>query len=384
MGLKFAHMGDCHLGAWKQQALRFLNFQSFQKAIDKCIVEKVDFVIITGDLFDAAYPPIETLKEAFAEFKRLYEQKIPVFLIAGSHDYSASGKTFLDVLEKAGFCKNVAVFEERNTSIMLHPTLYKNVAIYGYPGRKTGLEVEDIQRIKIHDAPGMFKILLLHTAIRDAVGSLPIKAVNHEQLPQVDYLALSHLHILYQRNNRVYSGPTFPNSLSELEELKAGYFCIFDNGKIRREEIKIKEVVSIQIVIEDARQAAQQIITCLDKEYLKDKILILKLSGILQKGKVADIDMKAVEEYTRKREVFTLLKSTNKLHLPESEIKIDLQETGNLEEQIMDRFQENHPSKFNIYITSLMKSLQAEKLDEERSAVFEERILSEVRKAFSL
>ncbi|MBM3233456.1 DNA repair exonuclease, partial [Candidatus Pacearchaeota archaeon] len=308
MALKFTHLGDCHLGGWKQPALRLLNFQSFQRAIDKSISEKVDFVIITGDLFDAAYPSIETLKEAFHEFKRLYIERIPVFLIAGSHDYSASGKTFLDVLEKAGFCRNVAISEERNDSLMLHPTLYKNVALYGYPGKKTGLEVDDIQRIKLHDAPGMFKILLLHTAIKDAVGNLPIKAVDHEKLPKVDYLALSHLHVLYNRQNRVYSGPTFPNSLLELEELRAGYFCIFENGKIRREEIKIKEVLSVNCVIDDAREAASKIVSSLDKEHLRDKILILKLSGIIQKGKISDIDFKIIDEYVRKREVFAFIK----------------------------------------------------------------------------
>ncbi len=384
MALKFAHMGDCHLGGWKQLSLRLLNSQSFQKAIDKCIAEKVDFVIITGDLFDAAYPPIETLKEAFHEFKRLAQEKIPVFLIAGSHDYSASGRTFLDVLEKAGFCKNVGISEERNGSIMLPPTLYKNVALYGYPGKKTGLEVEDIARIKLHDSPGMFKILLLHTAIRDAVGTLPIKAVDHEKLPQVDYLALSHLHVLYHRQNRVYSGPTFPNSVSELEELKSGYFCIFDNGRVRREEIKTKEVLSLSFIIEDAREAAQNIITKLEKEFLKDKIVILKISGILQKGKVSDIDFKSIEEYLKNKGVYTFLKSTSKLHLPDSEIKIDFQDTGNLEEQIMKKFQENNPSKFNLQIPSLMSALQTEKLDEERATVFEDRILTEVRRIFAL
>ena len=105
--MKFAHLGDCHLGGWRHPELKDLNFKSFQTALERCIKEKVDFVLITGDLFDSAYPPIDTLKETFREFRRLKEADIPVFIIAGSHDYSVSGKTFLDVLEKSGFCKNV-------------------------------------------------------------------------------------------------------------------------------------------------------------------------------------------------------------------------------------------------------------------------------------
>src|SRR3989344_5968286 len=127
--MKFVHMGDCHLGGWRQQELKDLNFRSFQIAIEKCIKEKADFVLIAGDLFDSAYPPIETLKDTFSEFRKLSDANIPVFLIAGSHDYSVSGKTFLDVLDKAGFCKNVEKHEIINDKIILLPTIYKNIAI---------------------------------------------------------------------------------------------------------------------------------------------------------------------------------------------------------------------------------------------------------------
>ena len=66
---KFAHISDVHLGGWKQSELQELNLQSFKKAFQMCIAEKVDFVLIAGDLFDSAYPSIEILKETFAEFK---------------------------------------------------------------------------------------------------------------------------------------------------------------------------------------------------------------------------------------------------------------------------------------------------------------------------
>ena len=202
--MRFGHIGDCHLGGWREPEMLELNTRSFQYAVDKFIREKLDFVLIAGDLFDSAYPPIEVMKEAFNEFRKLKESNIPVFLIAGSHDYSVSGKTFLDVLEKAGFAKNVFQPEERNNVIFLNPVIYKNVAMYGYPGKKSALEVEEIARIKLHDAPGLFKILMLHTALRDAVGTLPIAAVDQDKLPLVDYVALAHLHVRYHKKNRVY------------------------------------------------------------------------------------------------------------------------------------------------------------------------------------
>ena len=382
--MKFAHMGDCHLGGWRQPELKELNFSSFRVAIDLCIHEKVDFVLIAGDLFDSAYPPIDTLKDTFREFRRLAEAKIPVFLIAGSHDYSASGKTFLDVLEKSGFCKNVSIFEERQGKIMLEPTIFKNVAIYGYPGKKSGLEVEEIERIRLQDSPGFFKILMLHTAIRDAVGTLPIKAVDERLLPKTEYLALGHLHIPYNKENRVYCGPIFPNDLGELEELKGGSLYIVENGKPRRVEIRLKPILSLTVEVTNALTATEEIIARLSKEALKGAIIILKLYGFLEKGKTSDIDFTKIENYVRKQGAYVFLKSTTKLQVAEQEITLDLSDTPDMEQQIIRKFEEGHPSPLNSLISPLLKSLQIEKGEDEKISVFEERLVSESRRIIGI
>src|SRR3989344_2887414 len=329
--MKFAHLGDCHLGGWRQPELKDLNLKSFQYAITKCLSEKVEFVLITGDLLDSAYPPIETLKEAFSEFRRLKEAGIPVFLIAGSHDYSVSGKTFLEVLEKAGLCINAVKYEERAGKIVLLPILYGNVAIYGYSGKKSGLEMDDIERIKLQDSPGLFKILMLHTAIKDALGNLPIKSVDEKKLPKVNYLALSHLHIIYNKENRVYSSPIFPNNLSELEELKHGSFYLFENGRAVRQEITLKELFILNMGLKNALSATDDIIQELDNGNIKDKIVLLKLSGILEQGKSTDIDFQKIEEFTKSKGAFVFIKSISRLHLPDAEVKMDLLDSINLE-----------------------------------------------------
>lgn len=382
--MKFAHLGDCHLGGWRQPELKELNFQCFQYAIDECLSEKVDLVLIAGDLFDSAYPPIDTLKETFYEFKKLKDAGIPVFLIAGSHDYSAAGKTFLDVLERAGFCKNVSIFEERNDKIVLQPTLYKNFAIYGYPGKKSSLEVDEIARIKLQESPGLFQILMLHTAIRDAVGTLPIKAVEHRNLPKVDYIALAHLHINYQKENTTYSGPIFPNNISELEELKGGSFYIVDNRAIKKREIKLKEVLVFNLEIKNALDATESILASLKKENVRNKIVILKLYGILETGKSADIDFVKIENYLKSEKAYVLLKSTTKLHMAEADVKIEAINSVQLETEIIKKFEETNKSKFNPMIPSLLKSLQVEKIEDEKLLTFEDRLISEAKKVLTL
>ncbi len=382
--MKFAHLGDCHLGGWRQPELVALNQESFHRAIDVCIKERVEFVLVAGDLFDSAYPPIDIIKEAFQEFKRLKDANIPVFLIAGSHDYSVSGKTFLEVLEKAGFAKNVHQGEERNGFIYLHPTIYKNIAIYGYPGRKSGLEVEDVRRIKLHDSPGLFKILMLHTTLREAVGTLPIPAVSADELPKVDYLALSHLHINYNKNGRVYSGPIFPNNSLELEELQGGSFYIVDtSGKIERQEIKIKDVYIIDIDLTNGLTATETILERIRNEVLENKIVILRLRGFLEVGKTVDIRFNEIEQVVRKKGAYVLLKNISQLRTKEAELRVDT-EPENLEEVIIARFKEENKSSFNQYIDALIPALQVEKKEDEKSQIYEDRLYDEIRKVLQL
>ena len=284
------------------------------------------------------------------------------------------------MLDNAGFSKNVAVYEERDNKIILLPTIYKNIALYGYPGKKSGLEVDEISKIKIQDSPGLFKILMLHTTLRDAVGNLPIKAVEHEKLPKVDYLALSHLHIKYNKENRVYSGPIFPNNISELEELKGGSFYIFDNGIIKREEIKIKDVITLNLTIKDALNATELIISELKKLSLHDKIVILRLHGILEKGKTTDIEFPKIESFIRENKAFSFLKSTSKLLVAEPEVQLEEIDSEDLESRIISRFEENNPSKFNSLIPHFIRVLQNEKQEDEKSLVFEERLILEINK----
>lgn len=378
--MKFAHIGDCHLGGWSEPEMQELNLRSLQYALLKCIKEKVDFLLVTGDLFDSAYPPIDILKETFREFRKLKEAGIPVYLIAGSHDYSVSGKTFLEVLEKSGFCKNVSLFEEREGKIMLLPTILGNIAIYGYSGKKSGLEVQEIEKIKLQDAPGLFKILMLHTSIKDAIGNLPIKSVNEKTLPKVDYLALSHLHINYNKENRVYSGPLFPNTLSELEELKNGFFYIYDNGRARKEEIRLKSVSVFSFEIKNALSATEEIIKKIETEQLKDKVVIVKVSGVLEQGKSTDIDFIKIEDILKKKGAYAFLKSSTKLHSQEGELKVENVDTEALEQQMIKNFEAKNPSKFNSFIPSYLKVLQIEKEEDEKSSVFENRLLSELNK----
>jgi DNA repair exonuclease SbcCD nuclease subunit len=380
--VKFAHIADIHLGGWKQQPLQDLNMKSFQTAIDNCISENVDFALFAGDLFDSPYPSIDILKETFTEFKKLNEAKIPCFMIAGSHDYSVSGKTFLDVLEKTGFCKNVTDFEETEEEIILKPTICKDIAIYGFPGKKTSLEINDLRKIKLQDSP-LFKILMLHTTIDKAKGDLPIDSINQDSLPHSDYCALGHIHIKLHYKNFVYPGPIFPNNFAELENLYHGHFCIVDTSKedyLRRIEIKIKEIESLTMEVNDSLTATEEIISELEKRDFNDKIILLRVKGELEKGKNSDIDFQKIEKFAKDNGAYFMLKNTHDLKTKEVDLEFEIEKTENIEEETIKLYSEQNPSDFNSLIPQLVNSLSIEKQEGENSENFTKRILEESKK----
>jgi len=390
--MRFAHLADCHLGGWRQEELQKLNFQTFQKVVEICIQEKVEFVLISGDLFDSAYPPIEILKESFAEFKKLHDAKIPVYLIAGSHDFSASGKTFLDVLEKAGFCKNVENFEvQEDGRIKLKPHMHGDIAIFGYPGRKSGMEIEDLRK-SYFESTHPLTIFMIHTTIKDVVGTIPIDSIEKEKLPLANYYAMGHIHQVFeaQAANSKYSypGPTFPNNFQELVDLKAGSFNLVEieneRTKVVNVKIPLKEVAYLEVEISDGLTATQKIISELDKLNLRDKIFLLKLKGILTRGKTGDIHFNEIEEFIKKKEVYAMLRNISSIKTQETEFEMvahGAEKTEDIEKKIMGEYAKNNPTdaNFNKHLPQLMSAFSLEKNEDEKSAIFEDRLLSELK-----
>src|SRR3989338_890452 len=227
--VKFAHLADVHLGGWSEPKMTELNDATFAKAIDICIQEAVDFVIVAGDLFNTSFPGVERLKTAIEKFRLLQKQGIRVYYIAGSHDFSPSGKTMLDVIEKAGLGVNVARGMVNGAGeLKLHFTqdLPTGVKITGMVGKKGMLDTqyyEVLERESLEREPG-FKIFCLHTALTELKpeGYEEMDAAPLSLLPKgFNYYAAGHVHVRQVRDfpdygKVVFPGPLFPNNFKEL------------------------------------------------------------------------------------------------------------------------------------------------------------------------
>jgi DNA repair exonuclease SbcCD nuclease subunit len=90
--LRLLHTADVHLGARHTDlgdaavALRERAFAAFRSTIDLAIAEKVDLVLIAGDLFDSNAQPKRSVDRVAAELHRLLEARIRTVLIPGTHD----------------------------------------------------------------------------------------------------------------------------------------------------------------------------------------------------------------------------------------------------------------------------------------------------------
>lgn len=106
MGFKFVHTADVHLdspftGAGEvsgKVAGRFLHatFQAFQNITDLCIAEKVDFLLIAGDLYNEADMSLQAQLFCREEFKKLARAGIEVFIAHGNHDHCGGWRADLD------------------------------------------------------------------------------------------------------------------------------------------------------------------------------------------------------------------------------------------------------------------------------------------------
>lgn len=403
--MKFAHLADCHIGSWRDPKLKDISLRAFVRAIDISIAKGVDFILISGDLFNTSLPSIDGLKEATKKLKELQDNGIRAYMIAGSHDFSPSGKTMLDVLENAGLIVNVAKGEAVNDKLKLNFTIDKKtgVKIAGMIGKKGGLEksyYEDLLREELENEEG-YKIFLFHSLLSELkpkelekVDSQPMSL-----LPKrFNYYAGGHPHFVFSKEIEGYGlvsypGPLFPNNFAELEKLEIGGFYIVEDNKAEWQPIQIYNVhkLIIDCSHKTPKEAEQEIMDNIKNKEFNDTIVTLRLDGALESGKPADIDFKGIFDLLYQKSAYFVMKNTNALTTKEfEEIKIEADSTEDTEERLI----KEHLGKIKVegmdldkeerLVKELIRLLDKEKEEGERVADFERRVRSDIKDLIGL
>lgn len=393
----FAHIADCHIGGWRDEKMKNLPLMAFVNAIDVCMQKKVDFVLISGDLFNTSHPPIDNLKIVVTKLRELKDIDIPVYMVAGSHDFSSSGKTMIDVLEEAALIKNVVKGSVEEGLLKLDFTIDKKTGakITGMLGKKGSLEKKfyenlDLESLENEDG---FKIFMFHTAISE----LKPKALDKMESEPVsilprnfDYYAGGHVHIVEHKSfdnhkNVVYPGPLFPNNFRELELLNSGGFYIYNNGKIEYEKIIVYNSQSLTFDGNNKtpESITEEIIKEITSKDFDDTIVLIRVEGILKSGKPTDIDFSKIFRMLYEKNAYFVMKSTSRLSqvtFDDAQVKEDSVE--NIEEKILDEHKSNVFDK--VTLKKLMKSLSIEKMEDEKIADYEKRMIEETNKILKI
>ena len=107
---RLLHMADVHLGARHHDLgeaavqQRERQFTAFRRAVDVALQERVDLVVVAGDLFDSNSQPGRPVERAAAEFRRLADNRTPTVLLPGTHDVYDAESIYraYDLVELAG------------------------------------------------------------------------------------------------------------------------------------------------------------------------------------------------------------------------------------------------------------------------------------------
>ncbi|MBS3106460.1 exonuclease SbcCD subunit D [Candidatus Woesearchaeota archaeon] len=399
--MKFAHLADCHVGGWRDPLLTELSIEAFEQAINIIFKEEVDFIVIAGDLFNTSLPGIDKIKRVAAKFKQLKDAHIPIYFIAGSHDYSPSGKTMLDVLEHAGLARNVSKAKEENGKLCLQFTQdpKTGVKLAGILGRMGSLDkgyYQELNREQLESEPGE-KIFLFHALLSELKPKELENVDTHplSLLPKgFNYYAGGHPHFVFCQPMKehgivAYTGPLFPNSFSELEELGHGGFFIVEDWKPRRIDVKLKDVEKIKIDAEgkDSHAVAQQLEELLEEGNFQDKIVLIRMEGMLAEGKPSDIDLRKCSQVLKDKGAFCILRNTAALTSKEfAEIKVDLRHVQDIEDSLIRehlREERVNGQEARKLAVSLMSVLDAQRMEGERVADFEARLTEEIKKVIS-
>jgi exonuclease SbcD len=250
--VRFLHTSDWHLG----RSLHRVSLLDAQRAfldhlVDTVRTERVDAVLVSGDVYDRAVPPLTAVELFDDALHRLADLGVPTVMISGNHDSARRLGVGAGLMGRAG----VHLRTDPATCHLpvLLPDAHGEVAVYGLPYLEPALAREEfaaergetgvppaggwggaaMTRIRADLATrpaGTRSVVLAHAFVTGAApcdSERDITAGGVEAVPAalfdgVDYVALGHLHGCQTISERVrYSGSPLAYSFSEEHHRKS-------------------------------------------------------------------------------------------------------------------------------------------------------------------
>jgi len=210
--MRFLHASDLHIDSPLRgldrydgapvERLRSATRSALERLVDKALAERVDFLLLAGDIYDRDWQDFHTGLFFRGQMVRLERAGIRCFIVQGNHD--AQGV----ISRQLTLPSNVTVFSSRAAQTIRLDDL--SVAIHGrsFPEREVN---EDLVPSYPPPVPGFFNIGLLHTSLTGRAGHDTYAPTDLPTLVAkgYDYWALGHVHareVLNERPRIVFCG----------------------------------------------------------------------------------------------------------------------------------------------------------------------------------
>jgi exonuclease SbcD len=245
---KFIHAADIHLdsplykldayeGAPKDE-IRQATRRAFGNLVSTAINERVNFVLIAGDLFDGDWKDYNTGLHLVSQTAKLREAGIPVYIVAGNHDAASK------ITKKLKLPENVHVFPSNKPETFAIDGL--NVAIHGQSFAKPAV-TKDLSDNYPVPLPGHYNIGVLHTCASGREGHEPYAPCSLEGLKSKDYnyWALGHVHqyeILLDNPLVIFSGCIQGRHIREAGPKGCVLVTVDDHGRTEPEFIPLDAI----------------------------------------------------------------------------------------------------------------------------------------------
>ena len=214
--LRFVHAADLHLDSpfrgirneappHVADALHRATFQAYEKIIDLCLRERVDALLVAGDIYDGADRSLRAQLKFVDGLNRLHAAGIRSFICHGNHDPLDGWEAQLDL--PAGCAR----FGPEVSAVPVFPDDPERATVHGvsYPTR----EVRDNLTPLFAATPaGGFNVGLLHANVGGNTDHDPYAPCSVADLAGtgLDYWALGHVHtrqvLQQERPTIVYPG----------------------------------------------------------------------------------------------------------------------------------------------------------------------------------
>lgn len=200
MSFRFVHAADIHLDSpLRSLALRAPQVaeligtatrQAFVNIVELCLAERVDALLLAGDLYDGDQTSMTTARFLAAQLGRLDQAGIAVHIIRGNHDALSR------ITRELVLPDRVHVYRDQAQAIALpRPDGAVPVVLHGLSFRDHRAEASRLgdYRPPVVDA---VNIGLMHTSLGGAAGHDPYAPVSPADLGRwgFDYWALGHIH----------------------------------------------------------------------------------------------------------------------------------------------------------------------------------------------